>query len=357
MYLTLAENYEISWAELNAHLNKYEELHGSLSAALLELEVHQKRAGFIKDDLSEITRINYVHPDHPFRYLQVQHNPSRARRFEGAGIQLPPEGATSVNNGCFLCRENIHWQQQGKEVGYEIDVLGHGYFAWMNPFPLLPSHVVIASQEHVSQEWEYHPSGTLSLEQLLYNLVDLARRLPGFFGFYNGIEAGASIPGHMHYQFLRRPEENIHFPLEQAERDFTQFDNTGIMRNYPLAVAVWQGKPEEVVAHAIDWVRFWARHNAAHIEQLTANFITSTDPETGEISLYFAPRDRKRSKSKYMSGMVGGLEVMGELVFSSEDERKAMEEGRTNYEDLLKIYEDVYTPFFIDSPSQLVSQT
>lgn len=349
----LAEEYRDAWAGLNTQLKQYEQADGLLNDALIELEMHQMRSGFIKDDLHEISRYNYVHPVHPFCYLRVQFNPRRALRFSGSGINLPPEGLESVNNGCFLCRDNIQWQQQGKEIGYEIELAHQSYHAWMNPFPLLPCHVVVSTRDHVSQEWELHPLGTLSLDRLVGNLVELAERLPGFIGFYNGIGAGASIPGHMHYQFCLRPEEYMHFPLEQAERDFTEFDETGIVRNYPLAVAVWQGSATRIVQEAVDWVRYWANHNRDHLEHLTANFIASTEPATGEVSLFFAPRDRRRSKSVHMSGLVGGLEVMGELVFSSEEERRAIEQGTLSYDRLVDIYNDVYTPFFLDQPARL----
>ena len=231
---------------LNSELKEYEEPNGLLTDALLELELHQKRSGFIKDDLARISRFTFVNDEHPFRYLRIQFNPRRALRFNGSGVSMPPPGLSSVNNGCFLCRDNIQWQQQGKEIGYEIEVGGYEYYAWMNPFPLLPTHVVISTRDHIAQEWELHPDGKLSLERLIGSLVKLAQRLPGFIGFYNGLNAGASIPGHMHYQFCRRPEENMHFPLEQSERDFTDFDDTGIIRHYPLSVAVWQGDPEAI---------------------------------------------------------------------------------------------------------------
>jgi hypothetical protein len=349
MYLTLVDNYDTAWSDLNKHLEGCEMSQGSLSDALCELETHQKGTGFIQDGVNGVIRVNYVHSEHPFRYLQVQFNPKRALRFRGSGINLPPEGVPSVNDGCFLCRENILWQQQGKEFGYEIAVNGDRYYAWMNPFPLLPCHVVIATTEHTTQEWEFHPDGRLSLEQLVGNLVALAGRMPGFIGFYNGINAGASIPGHMHYQFCKRPEANTHFPLEQAERDFTEFDSTGIIKNYPLSVAVWHGPAETVVARSIDWIRHWAAQNDTHLSQLTANIIATADPETGEVSLYFAPRDRNRSRSKHMSGLVGGLEVMGELVFSSEEEGEAIGSGNISYQSLLRIYQDIYTPFYLDS--------
>jgi diadenosine tetraphosphate (Ap4A) HIT family hydrolase len=356
MYLTFFDDYDATWADLNSHLKLCEQSEGTLTSALLELEAHQKRAGFIQDALNDVERYNYVHPEFPFRYFQVQYNPRRALRFKGSGINLPPEEITSVNNGCFLCRENIQWQQQGKEMGYEIEVRGTDYYAFMNPFPLLPCHVVITTRDHVSQEWELHPEGKLSLESLVGNLVELALRMPGFIGFYNGINAGASIPGHMHYQFCMRPDEMTHFPLEQAERDFTHYDHTGIAKHYPLAVAIWQGTAEQVVNECIDWVRHWAEHNAAHLDQLTSNLIVTTDPQSLELSLYFAPRHRDRAKSAHMSGLIGGLEVLGELVLSTEEERFAIEHGKLNYPEIVRIYDDVYTPFFIDTPTRLESK-
>lgn len=353
MNLMLATEYDIAWESLNSELQHYEESNGLLTDALLELELHQKRSGFIQDDLTRISRFTFVHHEHPFRYLRVQFNPRRALRFNGSGINVPPDGLASVNGGCFLCRDNIQWQQQGKEIGYEITVGDYEYYAWMNPFPLLPTHIVISTRDHIAQEWELHPDGKLTLERLIGNLVELAQRLPGFIGFYNGLNAGASIPGHMHYQFCRRPEVNMHFPLEQAERDFIDFDDTGIIRHYPLSVAVWQGDPQKIVDNAINWVRYWADQNIAHMHHLTGNFIVATDPDTHELSLFFAPRDRRRSRSNRMTGLVGGLEVMGEMVFSTEAERIAISSGRLNYESLEKIYNDVYTPFFMDMPGHL----
>ena len=145
----------------------------------------------------------------------------------------------------------------------------------------------------------------------------------------------------------------MRFPLEQAERDFTYFDDTGIVRHYPLSVAVWQGDPDRIASLAIEWVRYWADQNITHMHHLTGNFIVTTDPDTHEISLFFAPRDRRRSRSYSITELVGGLETLGEIVFSSEAERIAISNGHVSYENLAKIYSDVYTPFFIDKPGHL----
>lgn len=346
MYLKLADDYNRAWAGLNRELKQRELCNGKLADAISELEMHQMRAGFIKDDLHEIRRYIYVHPQFADCHLRVQYNPRRALRFNGSGVSLPPEGLSAVNNGCFLCRENILWQQQGKEMGYELEVGDTRYYAWMNPFPLLPGHTVITTRDHVTQEWELHPNGALSLERLINNLVELATRLPGFIGFYNGINAGASIPGHMHYQFCRRPDANTRFPLEMVQRDFSEYGITAVVKHYPLAVACWQGSANSITTAALEWVRYWASTNRHRLQRLTANFIVTTDIDSGELELFFAPRDRHKPKSSHMSGLVGGLEVLGELVFSSEEEHRALEQGEIDFDALLRIYQDVYTPLF-----------
>ena len=123
-------NYDLSWKNLNTKLRGSEDLNGGLSAALLELEHHQRESGFINDDLQEIQRFVFNHPtkDYSFR---VQLNPKRARRHDGTGISQPPLNETYLNNGCFLCRENIEWQQEGRQVGFEIKTKSGDYNALM----------------------------------------------------------------------------------------------------------------------------------------------------------------------------------------------------------------------------------
>lgn len=340
-----ADPYDTAWDELNAQLNRPALARESLAPVMLELEQHHKLTGFIRDDLYDIQRFRYAQDG---KHLRVQFNPRRLQRLECPSINQPPAGMTSVNDGCVLCRDNIRWQQQGKEVGYDIPGMARRYQAWMNPFPLLPCHVIVTSAEHLSQEWGLHPAGTLSVDHLLVDLVSLAQRLPGFVGFYNGVDVGASIPAHRHYHFCRRPADTDRFPLELAPRDDTRFDGTDIVDDYPLAVASWQGAADAVIDRALRWVRYWAGRNRAQLPHLGANLVVTSDADTRGITLYFAPRDRRRSSSSHLAGMVGGLEVMGEVVLSSESEHEAIDNGEIDFQALLKIYQDIYTPLFFN---------
>lgn len=346
--LMMPQDYDFVWQELNQRLQEIEKSSG-LDGVFREMEAHHVRSGFIKDQFEEIARYTFYHPDDSSRFFRVQHNQKRALRLKGSGIKIPPDGIEIQNNGCFLCRDNVAWQQQGNEIGYEIQVDGDSYYAWMNPFPLLPTHVVIASKEHRSQEWALHDDGQLDTTRMLHCLVDLASRLPGYIGFYNGVGAGASIPGHMHLHFCRRPEGEPDFPLEQKAREQSNADGKAmIVKDYPLAVAVWRGSSQEVVQQAAEWLSHWAKGNHEHLNILSANFIATMDSATNEVTLYFTPRERNRTWSGGGSQLIGGLEVLGEFVYTIEEEQQLLKEGVVEYSALEKILADIYTPFFPD---------
>jgi len=325
-------DYDLTWSELNARLRETEAGAGGLTAVLAELEVHQRETGFIKDDLSGVERHVFRHPDAPRRFFRVQYNPKRAQRFNGAGTVTPPAGVDQVNDGCFLCRENIRWQQQHAQVGFEIRTTGDRYHALMNPFPLLPNHVVIAADEHVTQEWDMGGASGVDLTSLLFDLCDMARRMPGHVGFYNGVDAGASIPAHLHFQFFRRLDEDPLFPLESWAFEAHSSDDTpALARDYPLAVARWQGDVGEVVDRATARVRQWVDGNRDRIDRLSSNFIAAADGQEGAVSLYFASRDRAKPRWNGVTEFVGGVEILGELVLSSDDQRKLLDTGAIDY--------------------------
>jgi diadenosine tetraphosphate (Ap4A) HIT family hydrolase len=341
--------HDLTLSELNARLHEMEVGIGGLTAVLAELESYQRKTGFIKDDLSGVERHVFRHPDDPDRFFRVQYNPQRALRFNGSGVATPPAGAKHVNDGCFLCRENILWQQQHAQVGFEIRMTGHKYHAWMNPFPLLPNHVVIAANEHVSQEWDMDGAGGTDLTCLLSGLCDTAKRLPGHVGFYNGVDAGASIPGHLHFQFFRRPDDDLVFPLDSWAFEATSFGDTPLFaRDYPLPVARWQGGAGEVVSKATAWVRLWVDGNRDRFDCLSSNFIATGEGREDTVSLYFVPRDRAKPRWTGTDGLVGGLEILGELVISSDDKRKLLDSGAIDYFYVENALASVRTPFFID---------
>ena len=239
------------------------------------------------------------------------------------------------NDGCFLCAENIKWQQKQRQIGFEITASRGGYNALMNPFPLLPNHVVFASKFHIPQEFSLlgQKREAKSLEDVLRDLCQLALRLPNHIGFYNGVGAGASIPGHFHFQFFNRAPDFPSFPIE--ERDFTTAKNVEdpeLIVDYPIKVLRWQGNLEKVVSNAVLWISKWIKSKAELSALLSTNFITTAGPSHDEITLYFVPRDKSKQFWNGNRGIVGGLEVLGELVMASEDELALIEKGVVNYQ-------------------------
>ena len=328
-------DYETEWANLNDKLREIERSHGTLTAALSELETHQRESGFIKDDLRGIERVVFSHPKRKNHTLRAQINPRRAKRHDGSGAPNLPNYHEFRNDGCFLCAENIKWQQKQRQIGFEITASRGGYNALMNPFPLLPNHVVFASKFHIPQEFSLLGQNreAKSLEDVLRDLCQLALRLPNHIGFYNGVGAGASIPGHFHFQFFNRAPDFPSFPIE--ERDFTTAKNVEdpeLIVDYPIKVLRWQGNLEKVVSNAVLWISKWIKSKAELSALLSTNFITTAGPSHDELTLYFVPRDKSKQFWNGNRGIVGGLEVLGELVMASEDELALIEKGVVNYQ-------------------------
>lgn len=338
--------FEKAWSDLNMRLRELETASG-LTAALYALETHQRESGFIADGLQQLERHTFRHPHDRSRTMRVQYNPRRALRFKGAGEKKAPP--SDHNDGCLLCRANIEWQQSGTQLGYRVESGSRAYFALMNPFPLLPTHVVLAAREHRGQNWTFANGGGFGITTLIEDLVGIGARMPGHIGFYNGVSAGASIPGHLHFQFMMRPDEDRVFPLEAAAfRGDARGDGPAFATHYPVDVALWKGRPEEVVTRACDWIVRWGARNHARLTCLSGNLIVSREIDDGEVSLYFIPRDRARSGLEGFSGLAGGLEMLGEVVLSSPEEKARLDGGQIDYFVLEKALAEVHTPLEVD---------
>ena len=121
--------------------------------------------------------------------MNLIHNPSRMRsttaRTDAESIAARP---------CFLCKENRPERQQS--------LRWHNYEILVNPYPIFPGHLTIASVSHIPQ----------SVTGKLHDMEMIARELPGYTVFFNGASCGASAPDHMHFQAV--PSE--HIPMWRA---------------------------------------------------------------------------------------------------------------------------------------------
>jgi hypothetical protein len=134
-------------------------------------------------------------------------------------VARSPRQAAPVNGGCFLCDENIAWQQRGLELGFDIAIDDVPYCCYANPFPLMPAHVSVATSAHVAQGWSTAGSeDSPTIQVVVSHLLNLAEQLPSFVVFFNGPDAGASIPARFHFQAFKHITAHDGFPLERSSR-------------------------------------------------------------------------------------------------------------------------------------------
>lgn len=110
----------------------------------------------------------------------VQHNPARmissAAKLDKASVAKRP---------CFFCNrfpEQTFIRFEGRK-GKKYDIL-------LNPYPIFPDHLVIASTRHCDQ----------SIWKRYIDILDLSRKYQDYTFFYNGPHSGASAPDHHHFQ-------------------------------------------------------------------------------------------------------------------------------------------------------------
>lgn len=102
-------------------------------------------------------------------------------RIKSSGAKV--DKASVAERACFLCCKSRPEEQ---------DVLGDwadGRFeVLVNPYPICRRHFTIVSKLH-------EPQTSAPRE-----MIEFARRYPGYTAFFNGARAGASAPDHLHFQ-------------------------------------------------------------------------------------------------------------------------------------------------------------
>ncbi|MBF0148360.1 MAG: DUF4922 domain-containing protein [Magnetococcales bacterium] len=348
------QRFEALWLALREELDTIFQKDG-LVGVIEALKLQQLDGGFIQDDLSGVIKYRIIDEGDPGRYFIVQYNPRRAMRFSGAGRRIPPPGLVAVHGGCFLCRDNIRWQQRGIECGYDVFVDSpkgqNHYIIWMNPFPLMHNHVTVAMANHRPQAWllsSMERGGLLTrMDEIGHDFLSLLEQMPGYVGFYNGDGAGATIPHHFHFQFFRRMDGQGDFPLERAARRGGEHgleDGPWLVPDYPITAIHFRGPKERVEAQLLDVVGTW-EGMFTDPQVVTANLVGALDPKNREIfDLYFIPRDKTFNRGPGMVGVIAGLELLGEVVYSTEEEKQSLDRGQVNYDFVARIIASVEAP-------------
>lgn len=163
--------------------------------------------------------------------LDAQFNPSR---IVSTGAKID-KGAIA-KRPCFLCEQNRPPQQ------IKLSAFGGEFQVLINPFPILPGHLVIACSHHVEQRLGAH----------FHKMCVMADALPGYMVFYNGPKCGASAPDHLHFQAGMRgsvPIERDWNLFSKALRPVASAKGVYSVENYACpALAIEGGISESVAA-------------------------------------------------------------------------------------------------------------
>lgn len=339
----IRRQYNCAREDLAAQLLALGDPGGDLVPVIEGLCAHQLHAGIVQDDLHALERFQITAPRDPSHVFYVDYNPARARRHYGAGRAEAPPGWARVHGGCYLCPENILWQQRFCQFPVQVLLPSGAYHAWANPFPLGHFHVTIAAGAHVPQAWMAHDRAESlhSLERRIVDLVHLAQQLPRYLVFENGAGAGATLPQHHHFQALKKWPGLVRYPIEAAARVQEECDGVGkegqsfVLRDYPVAALCWHGTGEEISTSIETSLSGWLGGLGAEGDwrHLTTNLIaTRESPADARIRLFVIPRNTHITRATGLAGAVASLELAGELVFAHEQERDRIAAGQVSYD-------------------------
>ena len=339
----IRRQYELAREDLAARLQALAEPGGSLVQVIEGLVAHQVHAGIVQDDLHALERFQITAARDPARVFFVDYNPARARRHHGAGRAEAPPGWARVHGGCYLCPENILWQQRFCQFPAQVPLPSGSYHAWANPFPLGHFHVTIAADAHVPQAWmaQDRAQSLDSLGRRIVDLVHLAQQLPRYLVFENGTGAGATLPQHHHFQALKKWPGLARYPIEAAARAQEERDSTGtagqpfLLRDYPVAALCWHGTVEEITASLGSTLSGWLGGVGAEGDwrHLTTNLIATRESLADtRLRLFVIPRNTHITRATGLAGAVASLELAGELVFAHEQERDRIAAGQVSYD-------------------------
>lgn len=125
--------------------------------------------------------------------VKVQFNPARA-----VSTLAKTDKSSIEKRPCFLCMKN----KPAEQHSITIDA-GMRFSVRVNPYPILPGHLTISSEEHIPQ--------TLADKSDMQLPKRVLEAIEGHFGkdyaiFYNGAKCGASAPDHFHFQAAKKKD-------------------------------------------------------------------------------------------------------------------------------------------------------
>ena len=269
--------------------------------------------------------------------IKVQFNPARAvstlAKLDKSSIEARP---------CFLCMKNKPEEQDS----ISIDA-GMKFSIRINPYPILPGHLTISSEEHIPQ--------TLADKMDMQLPGKVLQKVEDYFGrdyaiFYNGAKCGASAPDHFHFQAARKAD--IPFIAQWNEifksavkNETVEIPNGDLCTSYsvngyvcPIKVFISHSGDidTELISRYLDSL---TSHNGE--AEPRYNMFAWRDAEGKFIAAYF-PREEHRPSCYFAEGAEqifvspGALDMAGLIVTPREEDFVKITET-----DIKKIYKEV----------------
>jgi len=215
----------------------------------------------------------------------IRHIPHRV-----ASTTAPVDRESVAKRPCFLCPENLPWEEEGLPFDEEFTI-------YCNPFPIVDRHLTIVHREHGAQR----------IANRFDNMLDLTAALPGYFVIYNGPECGASAPDHLHFQAGSRTL----FPIEQDTAGMTGVTVPGYVRN----VFMLRGRDRSVLTDRMERaLELLAEITGTQAEPMV-NLAVFHD--RGEWVAYLFPRGKHRPEVFYTGELTvspASIDLCGILV-------------------------------------------
>ncbi|MDD2689499.1 MAG: DUF4922 domain-containing protein, partial [Candidatus Omnitrophica bacterium] len=223
--------------------------------------------------------------------------------------------AQPVNDGCGLCYDNIK-HTDPDEVFLPVVGAASGtiYEVYANYFPVFPDHFVIANRTHIEQR--------VNREEILDMLL-LLSNMPSFRIFYNGKDAGASIPAHQHFQAT-----TYRFPVEGYKGAtnvlYTEEGITvSVLSDYPAKNFIVEGSVDKVAEFSAERARLLRDQN------IDVDIILTYNPDSGMFRAIIFARPVKHYRFSDTCILTPGAPEMAGIIVISREENKDFFEALT----------------------------
>lgn len=269
--------------------------------------------------------------------IKVQFNPARAvstmAKLDKSSIDARP---------CFLCTKNKPEEQDS----ISIDA-GMRFSIRINPYPILPGHLTISSEEHIPQ--------TLADKAEMQLPMRILQKVEDYFGqgyaiFYNGAKCGASAPDHFHFQAARKKDIPFIAQWNEIFKSAIEDDTAGmqsgdVCKAYSVNGFACPIKVFTSLSGDIDTALLFRYLDSLPIHEDEPepryNMFAWRDDEGRFICAYF-PREAHRPSCYFAEGeeqilvSPGALDMAGLIVTPREEDFRKINEA-----DITRIYKEV----------------